>query len=1556
MDTEEQQLKEEQEQPKKRRKRRRIVGFALMGIAALLILAQLMLLYFADPLLRNAITKVVQRKSEGLYAIDFEDIKVNLTRRSFELSGFRLIPDTALYSEFKQQGKDDKALYDVSFDRLEFNGIHVFQLFSENNLSIENIILEQPHVAITGVPGQRKEERRYDAIHQDLYPILSKFAKSLRIGHIRVTDGYFNFYYNPTDTKGRTAANSINVALSGFYLDEEVYKTNTNIFYSQSIEISANNYQLRLNDSIHTVRVGQLWLSTAQSEIVAKNVSVQPLQYENEEAIPDSANIFRFSMPQISIIGFNFSEAYFNQLLSVEHFLLEAPELNIVYRKTKDKDKENNNSEIVSERKINLYQLIKGKLQSVFVDTFLLNNAQVRLYKNISDTSFYDIGSLSVTLNRFFVDSAEATQTSKILYSDEIELQMNNLSMQLADNVHLLSAEKLHISTEQSLLSATNVELKPASNATGYSQNYYHISVPQLDIRGAQFHEAYHKKEMKITDFILQQPRVTIRSYRDLDDKQEKRQVNFDLYQLTSSYLRSLYIRNIALNNGFFDLTNFQDGEKEAFSSGRLTLQMSDFLLDSELSITDKFFYANNINIEFNDYSLKLHNNVHLLNAGTVRLSTANSEILIENFTLEPTFEGDTIAALKAVNKNYLMDISVEKLHLYNADIHEAYFNNQLLIDSISIASPDIDFTLYEGITTDSLAADSGIINKIEVVPDSTNIALQLIKRLDSMITSAPDSMPLLLPTDSLGYDTLLAGNVYRTLNNYLDTIKITSFSLSNGKIKFTKNDSTGHRQIAFENELDIKLSNFFLDTDSVVNEHKLFSDDIDILLHEYQFNLPDRIHTLKAKEIGFSTAKAELFTNHLRLTANKTMADSLQQPVYFEFYTKGLQITGIQLDEAYRNRAVHFRTIDLQQPHFFVFNREAYKNEAKQTQDTTSNFTLKLPSVLSAIGVDTLLLTDGDYALIQQRDTLENIVSRGDFTFVLKNFRVDTTTLATPDGLPEGNFRLSLHNFELQLPDSLHFIQFQHLDISSQDSFIRAENIKINYREVLNYRQRLLEENKSTLLHLKLPRLKFTGVDFKTIFLNQIIDVDSVQIFEPLVDIESYPMLRRNRSQPPREVNLYHNIQPYLKAIAIEKFDFDHAHFEFSKHLPDTTTHIALSDLSVELKNLVIDSISYKDENKIYYTDDIIVRIRDYSAILPDSLYKIETKEIGVSLAQSRLWIDTLLLTPRFNPFEFDNKKGYQAASVRLWSNHIALERFDILRLIEKRELKIGHAGIDSMYIEIFKDTELPYDMVAKPLPQDILLNASLNIDIDTVELGDSYLLFQQHFPETRNLAYIEIENLKAEIFNASNDSLKRAENEKMRINTSMDLMGTGHIEADFTFPLNPVNGEYSFKGEMGRMTVAELNPYLEQAFPVKIKDGHVSSIRFNVNANNDFASGRIWAKYNSLKINIYETDSLGRITDKRGFLSAVANGLLKRNNPRFGSIPKPGIVYYERLPNRPVVQYWILSLVSGLKSTVGLNSKEMRQIRKDKRQGKRHQRRERRKHRRNNSENNGL
>ena len=101
---------------------------------------------------------------------------------------------------------------------------------------------------------------------------------------------------------------------------------------------------------------------------------------------------------------------------------------------------------------------------------------------------------------------------------------------------------------------------------------------------------------------------------------------------------------------------------------------------------------------------------------------------------------------------------------------------------------------------------------------------------------------------------------------------------------------------------------------------------------------------------------------------------------------------------------------------------------------------------------------------------------------------------------------------------------------------------------------------------------------------------------------------------------------------------------------------------------------------------------------------------------------------------------------------------------------------------------------------------------------------------------------------------------------------------------------------------------------------------------------------QYQDLKLAIIDKKSMfeAETYDEKKMVSFLANTFVRKNNPRGrGRFLRVGKIYYKREAHRGIAGHWVKAIISGIRSSVGLENKDERErlfsrFRKKRKKGK--------------------
>ncbi len=381
------------------------------------------------------------------------------------------------------------------------------------------------------------------------------------------------------------------------------------------------------------------------------------------------------------------------------------------------------------------------------------------------------------------------------------------------------------------------------------------------------------------------------------------------------------------------------------------------------------------------------------------------------------------------------------------------------------------------------------------------------------------------------------------------------------------------------------------------------------------------------------------------------------------------------------------------------------------------------------------------------------------------------------------------------------------------------------------------------------------------------------------------------------------------LKGVFVERLRF--RDFNFSV-VSDSANEFS-GTLNVTLRNLQSSDSADLSEIEGYTVENIDAQVTDFLASVSD-FYEIDIKRINANSEKNKLDIDSLTLVPKFPKFKFSQVAGKQIDRVNSFINKIEVSGL-LFNHLRDSSFVASKIRILSGEVYSFRDKRLTFkETKDKPLPMAALKEIGFGIEVDTIQIKNSKITYEEFAEDGFEAGKIIFEDLNATLTNLGNRTYYNKPDHASLI-ASARLMGHGLIEASFRLPFEQ-GKPYHAEGKMGKLDLHHLNPPLESLAFINIESGILNEINFNFDYNDRSSNGKVTINYENLKINGLKKEKSTVINELKTLL---INTVVKNDKDK--SVPtekRTGTIDFERDRKRQVFNFWWKSLFSGIKSSV--------------------------------------
>ncbi|HZL08613.1 MAG TPA: hypothetical protein VFC65_01340 [Prolixibacteraceae bacterium] len=963
-----------------RKKILKITAAILSGLI-LIVLAGFVFMYFeTQNYLNRNLSDFIEKKSKGKYELTFDNLEINFSHWGFDINQVSFHPSDSVMRTL-DQNDITKQFYTFSSPNIRFGGIKLAQLIIRKRLEIEEILISQPELNIHGKqisPGDQKNNTT--AILQELMPLVTKTFKSIQIDKIELANASFDFYNLLGNSKKLSNAENITIGILNFYTDSVLLPDLTKMFDAEDIYIRMQNYQNKLADSIHAISAESVTYSMKRSYIEAHNIELKPLHQELSVK-----NRYHIIVPLAKITSTHINEFYRNNAIPIDSMILTGAK--IEYWPGEMSKKLN----LHTIKDLDLYDLIKNEFTSVRIENFKLRNAQVKLFRTQTDiTSQQELKNITINLEDFLLDSTSLEDTSRIFYAKNIDFSASQYELTLGDNIHRIRVGNLDLSTREKSILVKNIKLYPleTGNNTVNQKNTIDANCDSIRLDMFNFKKAFHEKRFVFQRINIFNPEVRIIQNELSNKKPESENPSF-VYNLISSYVKGIYSDQVFVKKGKLQLVNRTGVLQKGNIESTIRLNLTGFALD-EISArrTDRLFFANQIELNFNNYKMQLVDQLHKMTIENLSISTRTNQLNLQNLHLFPASKENGKDLLNQFNRSELYEFTIPELTMLNADFHEAFFNKKLTVDTLQIESPQI---FYE------------------------NFAL--------LKQSKPKA----------DFEDL-----FELLSSYLDNIHVMKVMIPDGTIRLINHSRKG-KTISLNNHFTLGLENTLINKEQFGQKKLLYSEFVDFSVRDHLIHLSDNVHVVKAGEVGFSTRNKEVFVINAQIYPEPNSKDFSSIIWNIQLTIPEIRITGINMEEFYFDHKINAENILIKSPSIRLYQKQK-RTGGKEIKEVS----FPLPKEIESIGIRQFKLNDGSLKVFSEMGTKPYLLVQSDLKMEAQNILIKKDPKADKPQFKSGEYTGEMLQFKFTPKNKNQQFSIDELTFSTEDRRILVKQLLV--------------------------------------------------------------------------------------------------------------------------------------------------------------------------------------------------------------------------------------------------------------------------------------------------------------------------------------------------------------------------------------------------------------------------------------------------------------------------------------------------------------------------------
>lgn len=303
------------------------VLYFIGGLLILLLLLQIIITLFADDYVANTLKDQIRTSSDNTYTLNFDDLSLSVFSGSATISKASIEADTSVFS--KPSSSSETAppiLFQGSLDEIDVKGINIFSSLMGDELRISSIRLNQPDISALKNPHDISTgTSRSSSIDSTIFAAISSRYKALEIDEFIIQEGY-GVFTQSGDTL--SSLRQLDLALRDIRVDSASAQSGRT-FITDDISLDAGDFMMELPDSLNTISLHQLSLSSEEQTITLDSLQLIPRYGELEFAQRHGSTIDRIDLtiPSMRLENVDFARFIDSARVYARYVQINNPEL-----------------------------------------------------------------------------------------------------------------------------------------------------------------------------------------------------------------------------------------------------------------------------------------------------------------------------------------------------------------------------------------------------------------------------------------------------------------------------------------------------------------------------------------------------------------------------------------------------------------------------------------------------------------------------------------------------------------------------------------------------------------------------------------------------------------------------------------------------------------------------------------------------------------------------------------------------------------------------------------------------------------------------------------------------------------------------------------------------------------------------------------------------------------------------------------------------------------------------------------------------------------------------
>lgn len=311
--------------------------------------------------------------------------------------------------------------------------------------------------------------------------------------------------------------------------------------------------------------------------------------------------------------------------------------------------------------------------------------------------------------------------------------------------------------------------------------------------------------------------------------------------------------------------------------------------------------------------------------------------------------------------------------------------------------------------------------------------------------------------------------------------------------------------------------------------------------------------------------------------------------------------------------------------------------------------------------------------------------------------------------------------------------------------------------------------------------------------------------------------------------------------------------------------------DIQLALENAFVDL-----KKQTYRLGGLQLRTQEVEIPLDHGFYKLKIGDLDIGKAGVRL--DNVHLVSPYSKMEFAYKQPEHKDWFDVKVGNVRLTDVDIPGYFSTNRLHVGGLWINDVFLQNLKNRKITVKPHIVPMIYEGLQKAPVQFSVDTASVTNFSVVYEELPVKGEKPGKLYFTGMNGRISGLTN--IVSNPRQFITLRADGQLMGSAPFTATWQLPVDSLYDRFLLDAHLDSLDMLSLNEIVKPLAPAEVQSGIARDVVFHMDASSKGGRIRMDFPYRNLKIAILKKKD-GETTEK-GFLSGLANLILRDNNPR--------------------------------------------------------------------------